>query len=180
MFSLKTPTVYHNPLARRKRGVWRFGGLEVWKFGVWGSSPHAPASAVRSTPSSPDGDSFLRGIRSLRILRSLRSLRKAALTVEAIVTENCGRYRLSHLPPSSSLKSLSSLNPRRRPVSFCGAASRRPSSPGCVGVGYLIRRVHVCEYVRAHVRTRTLSRAGACGHTRAPCRVQFETRTGLK
>ncbi len=62
---------------------------------------------------------------------------------------------------------------------FVASCLRARHSRG-VGVGYLIRRVHVCVYVRAHTRTRTLSRASAHGHTRAPCRVQFETRTGLR
>ncbi len=112
------------------------------------------APTHRFTPSLPPEAHFLRRIRSLRILRSLKSLRKAALTIEAIAVVCSGPYRLSHPSPPSSLKSLSSLNslslnatasggipsrhlprPARNPaipvlpVSFCEAASRRPSSP---------------------------------------------------
>ncbi len=44
--------------------------LLVGRFGLWGCSPHAPASAVRSTPSSPNGDSFLAQNKELKEGRS--------------------------------------------------------------------------------------------------------------
>ncbi len=168
----------------------------------------APRPRERSAldPFVSCGDSFLTRDKELKDFKEFKELKECG----AHRGSNSHRKQRSLSPLLSptpillkllkllKLLILKLLKSRRRPVSFCGAASRRPLRKLICALRYPVPKIVSCETfrgrasrlpfirrvcaharTRSYARTRTLSRASAHGHARAPCRVQFETRTGF-